>query len=163
MFEKLKEIIYDEDVYYMAYGSNLNSDNINSWCKNARIIGSSVLKGYKLSFKGSAEKYSYLTIEEDEKSVVPVGIYKLKNSDVRMLDKYEGYPDLYSKEYLDVMVNGKVVKALVYVMNKKYGYNIPSDMYYQTCVCGYEEFGFDEEFLKNALNEAISNAFIKRK
>lgn len=151
----------NESVYYIAYGSNLNYENISSWCQNAEIIGKSILHGYKLAFKGSADRYSYLTLEHDENEAVPIGIYKLKQSDIKMLDKYESFPELYSKEYLDVLVDGKKIKVLVYVMNKKFDYHIPNDMYFQTCVDGYEDFGFDVKYLEDALEE--SKAYKKRR
>ena len=42
-----------EKRYYIAYGSNLNIPQMRMRCPGARIIGTSVIEGYRLLFKGS--------------------------------------------------------------------------------------------------------------
>ena len=42
-----------EKRYYIAYGSNLNIPQMRMRCPGARIIGTSVVEGYRLLFKGS--------------------------------------------------------------------------------------------------------------
>ena len=42
--------------YYIAYGSNLNVQQMRWRCPNARIIGTSELKDYRLMFKGSKNR-----------------------------------------------------------------------------------------------------------
>lgn len=143
--------------YYLAYGSNLNLNQMMERCPSFRIIDSLELDGYRLAYKGSNDFYSYLTIEKCEGSKVPLGLYELSIFDVAALDRYEGYPTFYSKEYIDVVVNGKVKKALIYVMNNYFGYRIPSREYVDTCMQGYDDFGFDKEILNNALELSINN------
>ena len=41
-----------EKRYYIAYGSNLNIPQMRMRCPGARIIGTSVIEGYRLLFKG---------------------------------------------------------------------------------------------------------------
>ena len=60
-----------EKRYYIAYGSNLNIPQMRMRCPGARIIGTSVIEGYRLLFKGSRTG-SYLTIEPQEGASVPV-------------------------------------------------------------------------------------------
>jgi len=50
--------------YYLAYGSNLNLTQMKHRCPKAKPIGTINLNGYRLVYKGSAEGYSYLTIEK---------------------------------------------------------------------------------------------------
>ena len=50
--------------YYIAYGSNLNVQQMRWRCPGARIIGTSEMKDYRLLFKGS-KTGSYLTIEPE--------------------------------------------------------------------------------------------------
>ena len=56
---------------YIAYGSNLNKDQMKLRCPNAEPLDELILKGWKLVFKGVAD------IIQDEKSEVPIGIYKI--------------------------------------------------------------------------------------
>ena len=73
--------------YYIAYGSNLNVNQMFYRCPTARIIGTAMLDGWELLFKGS-KTGSYLTIEEKEGSCVPVGIWEIRSEDEAALDRY---------------------------------------------------------------------------
>lgn len=66
--------------YYIAYGSNLNMQQMLSRCPNAKVAGVSVIKNYQLLFKGS-KTGSYLTIERKDGSNVPVAVWKVSASD----------------------------------------------------------------------------------
>ena len=78
-----------EKRYYIAYGSNLNIPQMRMRCPGARIIGTSVIEGYRLLFKGSRTG-SYLTIEPQEGAGVPVAAWAVTEEDEAALDRYEG-------------------------------------------------------------------------
>ena len=112
-------------------------------------MGSFLLKGYELEFR------YYLTIKENPNGEVPLGIFEIDETDEKSLDRYEGYPTHYRKEYLDVELNGKPIKALVYVMNERVrGVMVPDTFYMSTCLQGYRDFGFDTSYLFKAYKEA---------
>lgn len=75
----------------------------------------------------------------------------------RALDKYEGYPDLYKKEYISVNINGKEELALVNIMHSHFLNHYPSIEYIQTCMQGYEDFSFDKDVLVCALKDSGIN------
>ena len=60
-----------EKRYYIAYGSNLNIWQMLRRCPGARVLGTAVLTGWELLFKGSRTG-SYLTIEECGDGMAPV-------------------------------------------------------------------------------------------
>lgn len=64
-----KGMIKMSKIYYLAYGSNLNKNQMAYRCPNAKTIGSMMLKGYELVFK------SCLTIEPNKDGEVPLGIW----------------------------------------------------------------------------------------
>lgn len=136
--------------YYIAYGSNLSMQQMYERCKTAEPIGSSVLKNYRLAFCGAEDGAAYLTIEPCEGKSVPVGIYKLGVFDELKLDNYEGYPTLYSKKTMKVMLDGQEIEGLIYIMNPLYDYHRPSFFYYDVCLEGYIDFSFDEALLDEA-------------
>ena len=80
-----------EKRYYIAYGSNLNIPQMRMRCPGARIIGTSVIEGYRLLFKGSRTG-SYLTIEPQEGASVPVAAWEVSAENEAALDRYEGFP-----------------------------------------------------------------------
>ena len=69
---------------YVAYGSNINLDQMAFRCPNSEVVGTAMLQGYELQFKRVA------TIEKKEDAQTPVLIWKLPKEDERVLDKYEG-------------------------------------------------------------------------
>ena len=81
-----------EKRYYIAYGSNLNVHQMRMRCPSARRIGTSVLKGYALLFKGS-KTGSYLTVEKKPGSSVPVGVWEVTPADEKALDR-----DVYKRQ-----------------------------------------------------------------
>lgn len=75
--------------YYLAYGSNLNIQQMKYRCPDAKPVGTAWIHGYQLLFKGS-KTGSYLTIEKTEKAKVPVAVWEVSGSDECRLDIYEG-------------------------------------------------------------------------
>ena len=132
---------------YVAYGSNLNLDQMKHRCPTAEVVGKSELKGYKMTFRGTLHG-GVATVEPDENFSVPVLVWRIYPIDERFLDSYEGVPRLYRKETCQVEVNGETVDAMIYIMNDGYHVHRPSNEYYQTILEGYESAGFDPEILK---------------
>lgn len=133
--------------YYIAYGSNLSESQMAYRCPTAKVVGTSILKDWRLLFDGPA------SIEKYEGYKVPILIWEIQPEDEKSLDRYEGYPSYYRKEMLDVEVNGKNINAMVYIMNTNKEH-IPSDYYYRVLEQGYERFGFDKNILEQALLES---------
>ena len=132
--------------FYLAYGSNLNLRDMSYRCRKAIPIGSTVLMNYRLVYKGSADGYAYLTIEPSKDSLVPVGIFNISFFDELRLNKYEGYPELYYKEHFPINIGNKEAKALIYIMKDNFDYHLPNDKYIDTCMMGYDYFGFEKKF-----------------
>ena len=138
--------------FYLAYGSNLNLRDMSYRCKKAIPIGSTVLTNYRLVYKGSFDGYAYLTIEPSKDSLVPVGIFNISFFDELRLNKYEGYPELYYKEHFPINIESKEAKALIYIMKDNFDYHLPNDKYIDTCMMGYDYFGFDKKVLEDAFD-----------
>ena len=139
---------------YIAYGSNLNLPQMAFRCPTAKVVGASEVKGYELLFRGGS-RGAVATIEPLEGSSVPVLLWKIRPQDELSLDRYEGYPNFYRKEMLEVELNGKPVNAMVYVMNDGREFGAPSDFYLHTIAEGYESAGFDTDFLDQAVEKSI--------
>lgn len=109
---------------YIAYGSNLNLPQMAFRCPTAEVVGASEVKGYELLFRGGSRGV-VATIEPLEGSSVPVLLWKIRPQDELSLDRYEGYPNFYRKEMLEVEMNGN------------------------------ESAGFDTDFLDQAVEKSI--------
>lgn len=139
---------------YIAYGSNLNLEQMAHRCPTAEVVGTAVLRDWRLWFRGG-NGGAVATVEREKGWKVPVLIWKIQPQDERALDRYEGFPFLYRKETLRLTVNGKRVRAMVYIMNEKgRPYGTPSAGYLDTIRKGYESAGFDSNILAHAVKDS---------
>lgn len=141
--------------YYLAYGSNLNIEQMKYRCPTAKPVGTAWIHGCQLLFKGS-KTGSYLTIEKAENSSVPAAVWEVSPFDEVSLDVYEGCPNFYYKTEMELPVemleNGeiKTLTAFVYIMHENRPLGIPSAEYVRSCKEGYQCFGFDTKYLDTA-------------
>ena len=149
---------------YIAYGSNLNLDQMKHRCPTAEVVGAAKLKNWRLRFRG--ENHSAVaTIEREKGFKVPVLVWQIEPQDELALDRYEGWPHLYRKKTLRVTVNGRRAYAMVYIMNEaQHPYGTPSTGYLTTIRDGYESAYFDTGILYNAVKDcsgAAMNAVVR--
>lgn len=139
---------------YIAYGSNLNLEQMRHRCPTAEVVGKSTLHGWRLRFRGGAHS-AVATIERDKDFSVPVLVWQIQPMDELALDRYEGFPFLYRKEMLRLTLDGRRICAMVYIMNKAgRRYGTPSVGYYDTIFQGYQSAGFDTEILSQAAQDS---------
>ena len=145
--------------YYIAYGSNLNVEQMKRRCPSARIVGTSEIQNYELLFKGSKTGY-YLTIEPKEGESVPVAIWETTKEDEKALDIYEGFPTFYYKMDMELPIKEiqtekiKNRKCYVYIMHEYRPKGLPSKRYINVCKEGYLYFGFDTTDLTRAIEKS---------
>ncbi len=144
---------------YVAYGSNLNISQMAYRCPSAKLYGTGVIEDYELQFKGYPES-AFATIAPKDGASVPVAVWEIQPSDERSLDRYEGYPSHYFKKDVSVQLdNGKEVDAMVYIMNLKMNFGMPSTQYYRTVHQGYQDCGLDTDVLAQALKESAQKYY----
>ena len=133
---------------YIAYGSNINLEQMAYRCPHSKVVGTSEIKDYELEFRGVA------TIVPNKGAIVPVLIWELDERDLPVLNRYEGWPRLYRQETMFFELNGREVEGMAYLMN--YGeLSPPSPQYYNTILQGYRENGLDEKYLQTALENSL--------
>ena len=148
--------------YYIAYGSNLSVEQMADRCPDATVVGTAVLRGWQLLFKGCA------TIEPNPDRDTPVLIWEISERDEKRLDCYEGFPSYYHKKDLEVEVypadGGESVKltAMVYIMDEKRVCEMTSPFYYKVLRDGYEAFHFPMDTLERALSDSVGDNEAKR-
>ena len=143
---------------YVAYGSNLNKGQMKYRCPTAKFYGTGELHGYELQFKGRNGS-AFATIAPKDGASVPVGLWEIQPRDEKALDMYEGFPSHYFKKDVQVQVNGKEVSAMVYVMNLRMNFNLPSPNYYATVHQGYRDCGLDTAALEQALQSSTQHYY----
>ena len=139
-----------EKKIYIAYGSNLNLEQMKRRCPDSRVIGTAMLENYELEFRGVA------TVVPKKGSAVPILVWEISPQDEKNLDKYEGVPLMYRKEEYEIDLNGQKVTGMAYVMNGGQ-ISAPGLGYQRVIAQGYHENHLNLEFL----NQAVYNARMK--
>lgn len=81
-------------MYYIAYGSNLNKEEMKQRCKDAKFVSLARLENYTLTYRGNPGR-AYLTVDKKKGDFVRVAIWDVSENDKKSLDEYEDYPYLY--------------------------------------------------------------------
>lgn len=124
--------------YYLAYGSNLNKEEMENRCQSAKPLGTAVLEDYQLAFCRHA------TIIKEPGAYVPVGVWSIDDECEKLLDRYEGYPHYYTKEVVGIEFEGKDIEAIVYVMNKDHAnFRLPHSDHLDEITRGYIDFNLN--------------------
>ena len=147
---------------YIAYGSNMNQPQMAFRCPSARVVGTSTLQGWRLLFRGG-NRGAVATIEPFKGGSVPVLVWEITPACEKALDRYEGFPHFYDKEYIKMRLNDKPVYAMVYIMTDGKMIGLPSASYYNTILEGYNVVGFKDDTLKLARDysgQALQTAMI---
>ena len=141
---------------YLAYGSNINLEQMEFRCPYSTVYKTGVLKGWKLVFNYHAD----IIYTGKENDYVPVLLWDIDDYDWSILDRYEGYPKYYTKEIVVAEADdGEEVPAIAYVMveNRK-GIYPPSDDYFKGIIKGYKENKLKPiNYLYNARYHAMHN------
>jgi len=133
---------------YGAYGSNLNKTQMKVRCPNAKVIGSCEISGHALKFRGVADVET-----ADQNSSVALGLWQITKKCLKALDKYEGYPNLYTKRFL----NTEHGKVMIYVMCDQDSVYPPCDSYLSSIADGYFDFDLNSRLLKAAVEHSYTH------
>lgn len=145
-------------MYYFAYGSNMNCEQMAYRCPGAVKVDNSMLWNYALVERQFAD------IEYKEGSWVNGVLWEITAEDLRSLDRYEGYPKFYTRHLADIFFDGCTVGAIVYEMTpaakelrngKSY-----SPEYRKICSEGAEMNGIKNEFKIRRENMSNHSEFI---
>lgn len=150
---------------YLAYGSNMDLEQMKARCPGAQLLGTGHLDGWQLLFKGS-KTGAYATIEQDEDHYVPVLIWRITEEDEKRLDRYEGFPVFYYKRQIPTIMMDEEGKecgrtsGMAYIMREYRPFGLPSSWYTKLLANSYRDFGFDKGILHEAL-EYTSDRFLQ--
>lgn len=140
---------------YVAYGSNLNLEQMAYRCPDAQVVGRGMIYDYALKYRGS-KTGAYATVIREKGEKVPVLVWNISKDDEKQLDIYEGFPTFYYKKRMRVhLENGKRVYAMAYIMFDKAQPGFPSEYYIQTILKGYRENKLDVNIFYNSLEKSL--------
>lgn len=141
---------------YFAYGSNMERVQLKRLCPKAKFVASAVLPDHELTFSGNSPMWGggIADIRERSEKTVEGVVWEISEAERKVLDEYEGYPDLYLHKEVQVRTRaGKVITAFAYIMANPGREMPPSKRYKHLLISGAEEHGLSEEYI--ALLESI--------
>jgi len=130
---------------YFAYGSNLHVPQMRRRCPDAVPVCVAALPEHELVFRGVAD------VQAAKGKQVLGALWSISERDLRALDRYEGYPFLYSRYEVEVHTAHGPAVALVYAMNDT-EQEYPTQLYLSSLRDGYDHFGLPKEALVEALD-----------
>lgn len=131
--------------YSIAYGRNLDLKRMKERCPHCKLVGKAMLKDWQIAFR------KYITVEPCKGGEVPVGVWEIDEVAEKELDIIEEYPVMYDKQEVEITLNGKVIKALVYTINDTHP-KYPDKAYLNRVLIGYDDFKFDKKYIFDAIS-----------
>ena len=131
------------DLYYFAYGSNLNKKQMQERCPDSKPLFTATLPNYKLVFVDWSRQWrgGVISIELRRGERVRGAIYEISEQCLRRLDKFEGYPSNYNRIKVTVFnVDDEPVEAITYVKAGRFEEAKPSKEYLAVIQQGYRDW-----------------------
>jgi gamma-glutamylcyclotransferase (GGCT)/AIG2-like uncharacterized protein YtfP len=132
---------------YFAYGSNMSQSQMNKRCANPVLLGSAVLHGYKffINNRGVAN------IKENSTSKTYGVLYEITERDLKLLDKYEGYPDIYQRQTFKIHYLNTLVYATAYIDNNNLSLGEPRRNYLEGIYNAAKELNFSQDYIEELM------------
>ncbi len=139
---------------YFAYGSNLDAEQVTSRCGNSghvRQVSIGYLPNHKLAFTQYYKDWGggvADVVKSPNDSVWGI-LYELSRECLELLDKYEGYPNDYTRTKQTIIaLDRRAHPAWVYSVLRKDGdFIAPSQKYIDIIKRTAEESGFPKDYL----------------
>jgi len=128
-------------MYYFAYASNLNKQQMKSRCPDARPKFTATLPNYKPVFTGWSRNWhgGVATIKPFRGEKVRGAIYEVGDACLRQLDKYEaGYTRFNVTVYDE---DNQPHQAVTYIKSGQLEESMPSKEYGEVIRQGYRDWG----------------------
>lgn len=133
---------------YFAYGSNISMTQMQSRCPQAKPMFKATLFNARMEFR----KFADVAYERKKRSFVKGVVYEVTKSDIKALDRYEGFPRFYKK--VRCIVEGpynKFYEAFMYKMQPDVReLELPSKSYLDVISEGYFEWNMSTMPLSKA-------------
>jgi gamma-glutamylcyclotransferase (GGCT)/AIG2-like uncharacterized protein YtfP len=133
---------------YFAYGSNISMTQMQRRCPQAKPMFKATLFNARMEFR----KFADVAYEQKKRSFVKGVVYEVTKSDIKALDRYEGFPRFYKK--VRCIVEGpynKLYEAFMYKMQPDVReLELPSKSYLDVISEGYFEWNMSTMSLSKA-------------
>lgn len=108
---------------YLAYGSNLHPLRLVLRVPSARLIGTTRLEQYRITFHKRSTDGSTkcnLIFTENPNHATHVAVYDIPDNEVHLLDAAEGLGNGYYKQKMNVNIENETLDVFVYLASKSH-------------------------------------------
>lgn len=142
---------------YFAYGMNTNLKEMSRRCPTATCIGPAWIDDYEFVFRTHAD------IVKSPGSICYGVLWDIGKSDLRALDRLEGYPYYYTRFRVRVNLDDHFIYAITYQMNDQSYIQEPSIGYLEMVTEGYQQNGVPTTQIDTAINTVSCSMSTKTK
>jgi len=135
--------------YYLAYGSNMNSQRLQARVPSAKALGRIFLDGYRLvTNKISTDGSAKCNLLVSPTSAVWAVLYTMKKEERALLDRVEGLGFGYQRSALKLIYKDTECSAFLYLAQEEYCTEgmLPFAWYMDFVRTGAIEHGFPKEY-----------------
>lgn len=128
---------------YFAFGSNLLIKQMVGRCPGAVPVCRATLRFYNLNYRSNPSGKGVATIDRNDqrRGAVHGALYQVTREDLKKLDRFEGFPNVYYRMTVTVETKWGRVKAFTYVMHRdKYQPKNPDWEYLNRIQSGYRDW-----------------------
>ena len=130
-------------MYYFAYGSNLNKNQMLERCPDSKPMFIATLPNYKLVFVGWSRQWrgGVISIKPLRGERVRGAIYEVSEQCIQRLDKFEGHPTDYARQKVTVFdEDSEPIEAITYIKAGQFEETQPSKEYLAVIQQGYRDW-----------------------
>ncbi len=146
------------EVWYFSYGwsmeKGLMKRCIGGWAEERRAE----LRGYRLVFNAYSGSWrgGVANLAEDEEGRVKGVVYRIREEQLAMIDRFEGVPSTSARMSVEVEVEGiGVVRAFTHIpLNVRSRWVKPSKEYLSAMLKGLKQHGYGEDVVSQVRKAA---------
>jgi gamma-glutamylcyclotransferase len=137
-------------VHYFSYGSNLDQARLQRRCPGAFLVSVGSLPDYRLAFTIHSEGWNAGAADV----VATAGdrawglVFRLSEDDLHALDRYEGYPEHYTRFLASIETPAGIVDAWAYTASQKQEFVRPRRRYMDLIREAALHHGFPEGYVR---------------
>jgi gamma-glutamylcyclotransferase (GGCT)/AIG2-like uncharacterized protein YtfP len=141
-------------MYYFAYGSNMNHEQLQQRCPGSRFIDTAYLNNARFRYDGHSKTWNnkaVANIISSDSEKVWGGLFEINENDMTQLDICEGFPERYGKKTMRVIdTKGEIHSAWVYFRIGEIR-GEPLTEYRKVVLKGAENCNLPKEYIANRL------------
>ena len=137
-------------MFYFAYGSNMNHEQMRKRCPYSNFVGAAYLNnaGFRYDgFSGAWNDKAVANIVSNDGEKVWGGLFEVSENDLAKLDRHEGFPKSYGKKVAHVIdAEGNTYDAWVYFRIGEMKGD-PSEKYRKVVLEGARDCNLPEDYV----------------